>query len=248
MMNTPTQHTLSESSKPASKGDHRAAKVSAMFDRIAGTYDLLNDCISLGMHRGWKKTAVKALQLKAGSTVLDVCTGTGDLVQYIQPAVTESGSVVGLDFSPEMLEVARHRFSGVNNVSFHLGSALELPFEDNQFDGAVISFGLRNVDNIEQAIAEMARVVKPGGWVVNVDTSPKPWLPGFWWYFSKVMPVIGGLFSSDKEAYTYLFESTRDFLTPEQLKAVFETNGLSGVKVKSMAFGSVSCQAGQVSL
>lgn len=232
--------------KPASKGNHRGQHVSAMFDRIATTYDLLNDCISLGMHRGWKKAAVKALHLSPGNKVLDVCTGTGDLVRYIQPQVGQAGRVVGIDFSPEMLDVAKRRFSEQPNTQFVLGSALELPFKDKTFDGAVISFGLRNVDNIELVISEMARVVKPGGWVVNVDTSPKPWLPGFWWYFSKIMPIVGGLFSQDKEAYTYLFESTRDFLTPEQLKQVFEQQGLVNISLKGMAFGSVSCQAGQV--
>lgn len=233
-------------SKPASTGDHRGEQVSAMFDRIAGTYDLLNDCISFGMHRGWKKTAVNALHLRQGDHALDVCTGTGDLIRYIHPKVGVTGAVEGLDFSPEMLDVGRQRFSKHANVSFTLGSALELPYDDNQFDGAVISFGLRNVDNIERAIAEMTRVVKPDGWVVNVDTSPTPWLPGFWWYFSKLMPRVGWMFSSDKSAYTYLFESTRDFKTPEQLKTIFEQSGLKNVSLKGMAFGSVSCQAGQV--
>lgn len=224
---------------------NRSQYVQEMFNRIAPTYDFLNDCISMGMHRMWKNRACDALRLKPGDRVLDICTGTGDLANLLLKYVGPSGQVTGLDFSEEMLAVARQRFSKPANLDFVQGDALNLPFEDNRFDGAIVSFGLRNVADIGLAIEEMARVVKPGGWVVNLDTAPNPSLPGYWFYFSTVMPIIGRLFSMDAKAYKYLSESTRNFLTPDQLKALFAEKGLQPVLMTPLAFGSVSIQAGQ---
>lgn len=225
--------------------DSKAAQVRQMFNRIAPTYDLLNDCISFGMHRQWKLNACRELKLKPGHRVLDVCTGTGDLVSILSKEVTAHGEVVGLDFSEEMLAVARTRFAHLNNVRFQQGDALALPFEDNSFEGAIVSFGLRNVADIQQAVREMARVVRPGGWVVNLDTCPDPKLPGYWFYFSTVMPLIGRMLSMDPTAYKYLSTSTKDFMTPQELESVFRTAGLKEVKASSLAFGSVSRQSGQ---
>jgi demethylmenaquinone methyltransferase/2-methoxy-6-polyprenyl-1,4-benzoquinol methylase len=221
----------------------KADFVQQMFDRIAPSYDGLNDCISLGMHRGWKRRACAALKLPRGGQVLDVCTGTGDLTPVLRKHVGPDGKVVGLDFSANMLSKAKDRFPWV--AEFLQGDALALPFEANRFDGAIVSFGLRNVTDVPQALAEMARVVKPGGWVVNLDTSPTPKLPGYWFYFSKVVPFLGGLLALDKEAYAYLAESTRRFYTPEQLAGFFQQAGLSAVTVEHFGFGAVSLQAGQ---
>ncbi len=231
--------------KPAVKGSHRGSAVQSMFDRIAGTYDILNDCISFGMHRGWKKKAVKALQLQRGQHVLDVCTGTGDLVSHLKQAVGESGQVTGLDFSGEMLDVAKERFGSENNIHFKQGDALKLPYADNTFDGAIVAFGLRNVENISQAVSEMHRVVKPGGRVVNLDTCPEPKLPGFWLYFSIVMPIVGKLLSTDPVAYKYLFESTKAFVSPEEMADIFKSSGLKNVTNNTLAVGSVMLQSGQ---
>lgn len=222
--------------------------IESMFDRIAGTYDMLNDCISFGMHRGWKKKACERLQLNPGNHVLDVCTGTGDLIQYLLKIVGPSGRVTGLDFSMEMLYRAEERYRehpGEKQITLQQGDALALPYADNTFDGAVISFGLRNVVDIPKAIAEMTRVIKPGGWVVNLDTCPVPKLPGFKLYFNNIMPLIGRAFSLDPEAYAYLSKSTEGFLRPDQLKTVFESVSLQHVRVEQLAFGAASLQAGQ---
>jgi demethylmenaquinone methyltransferase/2-methoxy-6-polyprenyl-1,4-benzoquinol methylase len=219
-------------------------QVRQMFDRIAGTYDRLNDWISLGFHKSWKRLACQKLQLKPGGRVLDVCTGTGDLISYLLPLVKD-GQVVGLDFSEKMLALARERFRDNPRVKLTQGDALALPFEDNTFDGAIISFGLRNVVDIPKALQEMHRVIKPGGWMVNLDTSPQPFLPGMKFYFSKVMPLIGGVLAQDQQAYRYLSSSTDSFLTPAQLKAAFEATGCRNVSSQTLMLGSVSLQAGQ---
>ncbi|MGE0199364.1 MAG: bifunctional demethylmenaquinone methyltransferase/2-methoxy-6-polyprenyl-1,4-benzoquinol methylase UbiE [Candidatus Melainabacteria bacterium] len=220
-------------------------QVQAMFDRIARRYDLLNDVISMGMHRGWKQEACGLLKLKPGSHVLDVCTGTGDLCRWLLSAVGEAGQVTGLDFSADMLAVARHRFGGRGNVRFDQGDAMQLPYEDHCFDGAIISFGLRNVLDVPRAIAEMTRVVKPGGWVVNLDTCPEPGMPGYWLYFSLVMPTLGRWISGDPSAYAYLSRSTRAFLPPAELERVFEEAGLSEVQTQLRSMRSVAMQAGR---
>jgi demethylmenaquinone methyltransferase/2-methoxy-6-polyprenyl-1,4-benzoquinol methylase len=231
---------------PADAVEGKAQYVQQMFDRIASTYDLLNDCISFGMHRQWKNTACKRLNLAHGNRVLDVCTGTGDLLGRLARQVGPSGEVVGLDFSAEMLEVARKRYPQSSALSLVQGDAMALPFEDNTFDGAIVAFGLRNVADIEKTVREMARVVKPGGWVVNLDTNPNPVFPGFKFYFSTIMPLIGQALSMDKKAYHYLSESTWHFLSPKQLGQVFETAGLTQVRVESLSLGAVSIQLGQV--
>ncbi len=243
----PSTHDSQETPPmPATQGGHRAQAVSGMFNRIASTYDVLNDVMTLGLHRHWKVQAVQKLQLTSGQSVLDVCTGTGDFARNLIPLVGEQGQITGVDFSSEMLAIAEKRFGYLANVCFEQGDALALPFEDNRFDGAIIGFGLRNVESIPRCISEMARVVKPGGWVVNLDTSPKTKIPGFWPLFSMVMPVIGHLVSNDAKAYRYLGQSTLDFPPPEIIAETFFKAGLTQVKVSSMAFGTVAIQAGQV--
>ena len=231
---------------PQEATEGKAVYVQSMFNRIAGTYDLLNDCISFGMHRLWKNRACNLLALQPGQTVLDVCTGTGDLLPRLAKRVGKQGRVIGLDFSEEMLEVGQKRFPELSNTHWQQGDAMALPFEANSFDGAIVSFGLRNVSDIQKTVNEMARVVKPGGWVVNLDTNPKPALPGFKLYFSLLMPLIGQLFSMDKKAYQYLSESTWHFLSPEELGDIFKNAGLNPVQVLPLSMGAVSIQAGQV--
>ncbi len=230
---------------PPTRGEHRGEAVRGMFNRIAASYDLLNDCISFGMHRNWKSRAAGKLHLSPGSQVLDVCTGTGDFVRYLLPCIGATGTFTGLDFSEEMLAIARRRFGHLPNVRFDQGDAMALPYEDNRFDGAIVGFGLRNVENVGQVLREMTRVVRPGGWVVNLDTSPEPKLPGFWMYFSLVMPLMGRLLSPDAQAYQYLFKSTQDFLPPATLVRLFGEAGLTQVHNTQLAFGSVALQAGR---
>jgi demethylmenaquinone methyltransferase/2-methoxy-6-polyprenyl-1,4-benzoquinol methylase len=223
----------------------KAVQVEQMFDRIAGKYDLLNDWISMGFHKQWKRVACQKLHLAPGGKALDICTGTGDLINYLLPLVGPQGTVDGLDFSENMLAIARQRHQNTPNVSLTQGDALQLPYPDNSFNAAIISFGLRNVTNIPQALQEMNRVLKPGGWMVNLDTAPKPFLPGMRFYFSKIMPLIGGALARDSQAYQYLSNSTQHFLTPPELKVAFEQAGCVNVSSETLMLGSVSLQAGQ---
>ncbi len=219
--------------------------ISGMFNRIAKTYDLLNDCMTGGMHRIWKQQACQALQLKPGQRVLDVCTGTGDLASYLSTLVGPQGQVTGIDFSAQMLHVARKRFGHIPQIDWIQGDALALPFEDNCFDGCIISFGLRNVSSVEQALSEMARVTRPGGWVINLDTASDCKNPLFWLYFSTIMPLLGKLLARDQQAYQYLCRSTQSFAPPPQLAQTLSGLGLQDVEIVYMGFGSVSYQRGQ---
>jgi demethylmenaquinone methyltransferase / 2-methoxy-6-polyprenyl-1,4-benzoquinol methylase len=239
---------LPESSLPESNLPTLAAKhsfVQALFNRIAPRYDLLNDCISLGLHRQWKRKACQRLRLTEGQQALDVCTGTGHLIHYLLPMVGPTGGVTGLDFSEAMLAVAHRHLDDRPQVRLIQGDAMALPFEDQVFQGAIVGFGLRNVVNVDRAIAQMVRVVKPGGWVVNLDTTPVPALPGFWWYFERVMPLVGKVLGGDKSAYQYLHDSTRNFATPAQLATMFESHGLVNVSVEPLAFGAAAIVSGQ---
>lgn len=241
--------TLAISPNPAPHPVEELSKspevIAGMFNRIAKTYDVLNDCMTGGMHRQWKAQACKALQLKPGGRVLDVCTGTGDLAAMLSGLVGETGQVEGIDFSEEMLAVAQKRFAQVGNIKWCQGDALALPYEDNRFDGAIISFGLRNVMDIEKALAEMVRVVRPGGWVVNLDTASDCKNPLFWLYFSKIMPLLGRVLAGDTQAYQYLCRSSKTFATPSQIQQLLHHLGLQNTAVRYFGLGSVSFQAGQ---
>jgi demethylmenaquinone methyltransferase / 2-methoxy-6-polyprenyl-1,4-benzoquinol methylase len=220
--------------------------VQQLFNRIAPTYDALNDVISFGLHRRWKRKACAALALSQGQTVLDVCTGTGHLADYLLPLVGENGQFVGLDFSEGMLAVARKRFVQPN-AKWVQGDAMALPFENDSFDGAIIAFGLRNVTDRLKTLQEMTRVVKAGGKVVCLDTNPKPKLPGFWLYFKLVMPWLGQSLAKDKAAYDYLQSSTKNFVDAKQLHTLFEEAGLVAVESHPLQWGACMLTVGRVS-
>jgi demethylmenaquinone methyltransferase / 2-methoxy-6-polyprenyl-1,4-benzoquinol methylase len=229
---------------PDAETAEKAAFVQGLFNRLSPSYDRLNQWISMGQHWGWKKEACQQLALQPGGTVLDVCTGTGDLASLLAGMVGANGQVVGLDFSEGMLATARKRFATTSNCQWVQGDALALPFEANTFNGAVIAFGLRNVVNREKAIAEMQRVVKPGARVVCLETNPKPKLPGFWLYFKYVMPRLGQWLANDLDAYQYLQASTENFLTPHQVVELFKACGLSQVHSKPLSLGACSLTIG----
>jgi demethylmenaquinone methyltransferase/2-methoxy-6-polyprenyl-1,4-benzoquinol methylase len=231
-------------------GVEKATFVCQLFNAIAKRYDLLNDCISFGMHRHWKQTAVRLLNLQTGQTALDVCTGTGDLLALLLKAVGNTGTVTGLDFSEEMLGVAQQRYAvplaqEPATLTLVQGDAMALPFEANTFNASIVSFGLRNVSSVETAVAELVRVVKPGSIVLNLDTCPQVLLPGFDIYFSKLMPLIGKFLAGNQWAYDYLQASSKNFLAPEALQQVFERCGLEAVVVRRIGFGSVAMVYGR---
>ena len=234
--------------------------VHGVFQSIASQYDAANDRISLGMHHFWKQelvgVAVKATEIRLPKQVeamvpvgmvLDVCCGTGDITERIartRPDVF----VTGLDFSDEMLNVARSRTLGLENVKLVEGNALELPFDDGTFDSAVISFGLRNTPDYEKVLSEMKRVVRNGGTVACLDASvpDDPFIHPFYEvYYKYIMTFLGGGFTKHKE-YEWLYQSTEEFLRKDELAALFTLVGLKDVKVKPFMFGAAALHTGRV--
>lgn len=241
---------------PAQEQKH--AFVHAQFERIAAKYDLTNDVISFGMHRIWKERAVQILlKNPTGSknrSYLDVCCGTGDLSLRIASKLEKQDMVTGLDFSSNMLACALQRLQKAGNavapkVNWVEGDAQNLPFQADQFDGAIISFGLRNLTDLQRGIAEMTRVVKPGGLVLNLDLGEAQgpiFAPLFSIHFDLVVPLIGQLMQNDRKAYTYLPESRTTYPKPEGISKIFADAGLCDVKHIRLAGGSVALHTGKV--
>lgn len=224
--------------------------IQEMFDSIAHSYDKLNNIISLGQHLNIKKRAIKNVPLKSNSKVLDVCTGTGDIAIYLAKNVVSEGSVVGVDFCEHMLEIAKTKIKEIGNIEFIKADALNLPFNDEEFDACFISFGLRNLTDLKKGLQEMERVVKKGGFVVNIDTGKPKGIFNIFKilhniYFFHVVPLISRLFMTNASAYKYLPQSTIDFPEADELVRIFEEIGLTNVKKFDFLFGAISEQIGQ---
>ncbi len=231
-------------------------KVYKVFQEISEGYDDANKRISLGMEQGWKKKLIKLFdefeyaiddECEAGRviSILDVCCGTGDISLAIKKSHPKY-DVTGLDFSPAMLEVAKRKMNDaypdalVPAVTWTQGNAMELPYPDDSFEGACISFGLRNTPDYERVMSEMMRVVKPGGIVACIDSFvPENAFIRFFYsiYFKGIMPLIGGLLKH-KEEYNWLANSTEEFLRASELKSLFEKIGIQNVRQKTMMCGA----------
>jgi demethylmenaquinone methyltransferase/2-methoxy-6-polyprenyl-1,4-benzoquinol methylase len=219
-------------------------KVRAMFDRIAGSYDLLNSLMTAGLHHRWRELGVLLAQVGPGDSALDVCCGTGDFAFALRTEVGPQGRVVGLDFSEEMLAVAREK-SGRNQlwVDFVKGDVLALPFSDGEFNACTVGFGIRNVPEVERAFAEMKRVVRPGGRVVCLEIT-QPQLIGFKQFyklwFDYTVPLLGRLAAGDDFAYSYLPASVRRFPDPATLREVMRAAGLHNPRFEILAGGIIA--------
>lgn len=216
--------------------------VNQIFDGIANDYDKMNNLISLGMHDHWRKKANSKLDLIEGAKVLDVCCGTGDWSLSLAKMVGETGKVTGLDFSREMLKVAQQKIQAqsIENITLIEGDAQQLPFPDDRFDACVIGFGLRNVPDASLTLAEMRRVIKPGGKVIVLETSqPQQPVIRFGWkfYLEKIIPLMGSLINQT-DAYDYLQSSTQKFLNPNDLDQLFLQQGYKQVQHQSLALGA----------
>lgn len=213
---------------------NKEEKVYNIFQKIAGNYDAANDRMSLGMQKGWKHNLCNAVfsEIQSGN-VLDVCCGTGD----VAIALSERLSATGLDFSPAMLKIAEERKA---NVKWIQGSALSLPFADKSFNGATISFGLRNTADFRAVLEEMKRVIVPGGFLFVLDSFEpgKGFVyPFYKLYFKYIVPIIGGR-NEYSEEYRWLNESTEEFLSPEELGSLMADIGLKDIKTEKYIFGA----------
>ena len=220
-------------------------QVRAMFDRITPAYDRMNRLMSLGMDGSWRSLAVKASGVAPGDAALDVCCGTGDLAIELLDAVSTRGRVVGLDFSPAMLDAARRKSSQVEWVQ---GDALALPFADGEFAAATIGFGMRNLSDPLRGFAELGRVVRPGGRVVCLELTPPPaWAAPFARLWTdRAVPLLGRLIARETDAYRYLPASVHRFPPAEELAAVMGRAGLRRVRFRRLSGGAVAVHVGTV--
>jgi demethylmenaquinone methyltransferase/2-methoxy-6-polyprenyl-1,4-benzoquinol methylase len=219
-----------------------------MFDRIAGVYDLMNTAMTAGLHHRWRERAADLAGLEAGDRALDVCCGTGDLALALALRVGPEGSVIGADFSEPMLELARRKAAerGVGQVTFEWADALELPYGDAEFEAVTVGFGVRNLADIGAGLAEMARVLRPGGRLVILEiTQPRrPPLSTFYsLWFDRIVPLLGTL-AGDREAYTYLPESVKRFPPPEGLAAEMDEAGFERIRYTVLAGGIIAIHSG----
>lgn len=231
-------------------GKDKSTYVKETFNAIAGRYDLMNSLMSLGMDKRWRRIAVKRVGAKPGMHILDVCCGTGQLSMEIGNIVGDEGKVTGLDFSQNMLDVAKKSAAqspNRDNIQFIQGDAMALPFSDNSFDGVTVGWGLRNLPDLRQGIKEMTRVVKPGGKVVSLDMA-KPSLLGFkqvyWLYFEKLVPLMGKIWAKKSSAYQYLHDSAREFPSQQELVLIFAECGLLETRYDNLAGGVVAVVSG----
>ena len=228
----------------------KARRVRAVFDSVADKYDIMNDLMSAGVHRLWKRYTLGQTGLRPGQSALDVAGGTGDLAAGMARQVGEKGLVVLSDINAAMLEVGRDRLLDrglMRNVRFSLANAECLPFEDETFDCVTIGFGLRNVTDKQAALASMRRVLKPGGRLLILEFS-KPVLPGlkpvYDLYSFSVLPWLGARIASDPDSYRYLAESIRRFPDQETLRSMMGDAGLEDCSYNNLSGGIVALHKG----
>ena len=229
--------------------DEKARRVRGVFDSVAGKYDLMNDLMSGGMHRFWKRYAVGVAAPREGARVLDLAGGTGDLARLFADAAGATGRVVLTDINGAMLAEGRDKLLD-RGRAFEVVQcdAEKLPFRDRAFDVVSIGFGLRNVTDKDGALAEMRRVLAPGGVAVVLEFSKvaAPLAPAYDWYSFAVLPRLGRLVAGDEASYRYLAESIRMHPDQETLKGMMEQAGFESVEYHNLTAGVVALHVGRV--
>jgi demethylmenaquinone methyltransferase/2-methoxy-6-polyprenyl-1,4-benzoquinol methylase len=232
-------------SPQARTGTLEEGQVRAMFDRIARVYDPMNSLMTAGLDRRWRERAADLAVLGPGGRALDVASGTGDLAVELARRVGPTGTVIGSDFSEAMLDRARDKSTAVR---WEWANALELPYPDDHFDAATVGFGARNFSDLDRGLAEMARVVRPGGRVVilEITTPQRPPLSTFFSiWFDRIVPALGKL-AGDPDAYAYLPSSVKRFPAPDALAARMADAGLTDIRWILTAGGIIALHVGMV--
>ncbi len=225
----------------------KAARVRGVFDSVASKYDLMNDLLSMGLHRVWKAYAVAVANPRSGDRVLDIAGGTGDLARAFAARVGASGQVVHTDINEAMLRTGRDRLLDEGlTLPTHVCDAERLPYPDGRFDIVSVAFGLRNMTDKARALAEMGRVLRPGGRLLVLEFSKvaEPLRRPYDWYSFKVMPLIGKLVAGDADSYRYLAESIRMHPDQETLKSMMKEAGFGHVDVHNLSGGLVALHVG----
>lgn len=229
----------------------KVGRVRQVFDSVADKYDLMNDLMSLGVHRLWKKFAVRRLRINPGDRLLDVAGGTGDIANLMHKRLAGEGDVTVYDINGNMLLQGREKLTNqgmVSGLEWVQGNAEELPFPDNTFHTVTIGFGIRNVTQIEVAFSEMVRVLRPGGQFLCLEFSKLalPYLqPAYDLYSFNILPEIGHYVVNDRDSYQYLVESIRRFPDQETLKEMLEGCGLHGVRYHNLSLGVAAIHFGR---
>ncbi|HEU4945052.1 MAG TPA: bifunctional demethylmenaquinone methyltransferase/2-methoxy-6-polyprenyl-1,4-benzoquinol methylase UbiE [Solirubrobacterales bacterium] len=239
---------MAGTTKPSRDSAQFADQVNRMFDRVAARYDLLNSLMSAGLHHRWRERAADQAELAPGDSVLDVCCGTGDLALELAGRVAPAGRVVGCDFSEPMLDLAREKTArrGIEGVRYEWADALNLPYDAGRFDAVTVGFGVRNFADRDRGMAEMTRVLRPGGRLVVLEfTEPRrpPFSTFYALWFDRIAPILGKL-SDDPEAYSYLAESVHSFPGPRGLAEKMDAAGLERIKYTILAGGIVTIHSG----
>jgi demethylmenaquinone methyltransferase/2-methoxy-6-polyprenyl-1,4-benzoquinol methylase len=233
---------------PYQNSEEKNKQVAKMFDNISGRYDLLNSLLSLGIHKGWRKTCVQMLATRKPKTILDVATGTGDFA--IACAALQPEKIIGIDISEGMMQVGREKLKQkelCSLITLKAGNAETTAFPDSTFDAIVVGFGVRNFENLEKGLSNLYRILKPGGQLIVLEFS-YPRNPivkaGYSFYFTYITPLVGRLLSKDPRAYSYLTESVKAFPNNEGFTKIMDACGYKQTSFQPLSLGIAAIYSG----
>ena len=220
--------------------------VNSVFSSVNQKYDLMNDILSFGIHRIWKKNLITWMHPQKGDKLIDVASGTGDLAGYFSKKCNHNCKVYCVEPNKDMFEIGKRKLKKYSNIKWYLNSAEKLPFEDDSFDFYTISFGMRNVTDINMSISEALRVLKTGGRFFCLEFSKveNEILRMFYKNYSKIIPSIGKFVTGDKNSYAYLVNSINKFHNQIELKELIEKNGFSNVEYRNLSNGIAAIHTG----